>query len=306
MSRLKSIDLNNVRYLLEAVDAGSFSAAARIFGVPPSLVSRMIARLEQDLGARLLQRTTRSLSLTNAGQAFLNHARTGMQSLLLAQESASDSQGALSGRIRLSVPVGAAHAAWATISRFLLQHPAVRVEMEVGDRYVDLVKERFDMAVRAGAEKRGERLIGRWLLDAPRWLFASPRYLSARGTPRTVDDLTHHDCVILGARAERVAWKIYVGKRIQTVMVRGRVAVNEATLATECVVDGFGIGFLPRALCVKQMTAGTLKRVIPNASAGDSGLWLVYPDRHLPAASRALVDFLLRELPTSVTVDRGL
>jgi DNA-binding transcriptional LysR family regulator len=163
-----------------------------------------------------------------------------------------------------------------------------------------------DMAVRAGAEKRGERLIGRRLLDAPRWLFASPRYLNARGTPRTVRDLKDHDCVILGARAERAAWKIYVGKRIQTVMVRGRVAVNEATLATECVVDGFGIGFLPRALCAKYVNAGTLKRVLPNASAGDSGLWLVYPDRHLPTPSRALVDFLLKELPASFSVGRGL
>ena len=306
MSRLKSIDLNNVRYLLEAVDSGSFSAAARIFGVPPSLVSRRIARLEEDLGARLFQRTTRSLILTDAGQAFLDHARTGMQSLLLAQESAGDLQSALSGRIRISVPVGAAQATWGTMSSFLQQHPAVRVEMEVGDRYVDLVEERFDMAVRAGAEKRGERLVGRRLLDAPRWLFASPRYLTARGTPRTVRDLKDHDCVIFGARAERVAWKVFVGKRMQTVMVHGRVAVNEATLATQCVVDGFGIGYLSRALCAKQVNAGLLKRVLPNASAGESGLWLVYPDRHLPTASRALLDHLLKELPARLSTERGV
>ena len=98
--------------------------------------------------------------------------------------------------------------------------------MEVGDRYVDLVEEGFDMAVRAGAEKRRERLVGRRLLDAPRWLFASPRYLNARGTPRRVPDLKDHDCVIFGARAERVAWKLYVGKRMQRVMVQGRVAVK--------------------------------------------------------------------------------
>jgi DNA-binding transcriptional LysR family regulator len=120
MNNARAIDLNNIRYLVEVADSGSFSAAARVFGVPPSLVSRRIARLEEDLGARLFQRTTRSITLTDAGQAFLDHARTGMQSLLLAQESAGDSQGALSGRIRLSVPAGAAKAAWATISSFLI------------------------------------------------------------------------------------------------------------------------------------------------------------------------------------------
>ena len=306
MNRPRSIDLNNVRYLLEAVDSGSFSAAARIFGVPPSLVSRRIARLEKDVGARLFQRTTRSLTLTDAGQAFLDPARSGMQSLLRAQDSAGDLQSALSGRIRISVPVGAAHATWAAIASFLVQHPGIRIEMEVGDRYVDLVQERFDMAIRAGAEKRGEKLIGRRLLDAPRWLFASPQYLNARGTPRKVADLKDHDCVIFGARAERVAWKFHVGKQMHTVMVHGRVAVNEATLATQCVVDGFGIGYLSRALCANQVKAGLLKRVLPKASSGDSGLWLVYPDRHLPTASRTLVECLLKELPTSLSMGRGL
>ena len=120
MNRHRSLDLNNVRYLLEVVESGSFSAAARVFGVPPSLVSRKIARLENDLGARLFQRTTRSLVLTDAGQTFLDYARTGMQSLLLAQESAGDLQSALSGRVRISVPVGAAQATWATV--FTLPH----------------------------------------------------------------------------------------------------------------------------------------------------------------------------------------
>ena len=306
MSKLKSIDLNTLRYLLEAIDGGSFSAAARIFGVPPSLVSRRIARLEADLGTRLFQRTTRSLTLTEAGQAFQNQARAGMHAITLAQESAGHLQGALSGRIRLSVPVGAARATWPIVSSFLIQHPAVRIEMVVGDRYVDLVEERFDMALRAGPEKHVEKLVARRLFDAPRWLFASPRYLNARGTPRTVSDLKKHDCVVFGAHAERMAWKLHVGKKVHTVMVHGRVAVNEAVLATECVVDGFGIGYLSRALCANHMNAGLLKRVLPNAGSGNSGMWLVYPDRHLPTASRALVELLVKELPASLAAGRGL
>jgi DNA-binding transcriptional LysR family regulator len=302
MGTSKLTDLNNIRYLIEVADSGSFSAAARHFGVPPSLVSRKIARLEEEVGARLFQRTTRSLALTDAGQAFLSHSRAAMQSLFLAHELLGDQEGVLSGRVRLSAPIGAADLLWAAISRFLIPHPDVRIEMEVSDRYVDLVEERFDLAIRSGPESRADRLIGRRLLDAPRYLFASPDYLKLKGTPRTVSDLKNHDCVILGPRADRVTWHIHIGKRIQNVIVQGRVAVNEATLAAECAADGFGIAFLPLAVCVKHVNEGRLKRVLTRASAGEIGLWLVYPDRHLPAASRALAEFLVKELPATVAV----
>jgi DNA-binding transcriptional LysR family regulator len=293
----KVTDLNNIRYLLEAVDSGSFSAAARVFGVPPSQVSRKIARLEDEVGARLFQRTTRSLTLTDAGQAFLGHARAGMQSFSLAHELLGDLTGVPSGRIRLSAPPGLADALWAIVSRFLIRHTGVRVEMEFADRYVDLVEERFDLAIRSGPESRSDRLIGRRLIDAPRCLFASPAYLKQHGSPRTVSDLKNHACVVLGSGADRVNWSIHIGKRNQNVIVDGRVSVNEARLAADCAADGFGIAFLPLAICAKHVAAGKLKRVLPRASGGELGLWLVYPDRHLPAASRALAEVLVHELP---------
>ena len=289
-------DLNNIRYLLEVADSGSFSAAARLFGVPPSLVSRRIARLEAEVGARLFQRTTRSLTLTDAGQAFLSHARAGMQSFALAHELLEDSEGVLSGRVRMSAPVGTAEGLWPVMSKFLVRHPGIRVEMEFADRYVDLVEERFDMALRSAPENRADKLIGRRIMDAPRRLYASPAYLKSRGTPRTVSELKDHDCVILGSHADRATWKIHIGKRIQNVIVHGCIAVNEAKIAAECAADGFGIAFLPLAVCMKYVNAGKLKPVLPGASAGKTELWLVYPDRHLPAASRALAEFLVKEL----------
>jgi DNA-binding transcriptional LysR family regulator len=295
----KIADLNNIRYLIEAADGGSFSAAARVFGVPPSVVSRKIARLEQQVGTRLFQRTTRSVKLTEAGQVFLRHAREGMQSLTVAQEALEDLEGAPSGRVRVSAPAGLADVLWNVVARFLTHHPKVRVELELADRYVDLIEERFDLAIRAGSEHRSERLIGRRLLDAPRFLFASPDYLKTRGMPRTVAEIAKHSCVTLGARTDRVTWSIHVRKRIQRVMVEGRISVNEARLAAECAVDGFGIAFLPFAVCAKYIAAGRLQRVLPSASGGEIGLWLVYPDRHLPAASRALAEFLVKELPAS-------
>ncbi len=298
---MKPTDLNNVRYLVEVADSGSFSAAARIFGVPPSLVSRRIARLEAELGARLFQRTTRSLALTDAGRAFADHARAGLQSFALAREAIGGLQGVIAGRVRVSAPVGLADALWSVVSRFLMLHPAVQVELELSDRYVDLVEARVDLAVRSGPETRSDRLIGRRLSDAPRWLVASPGYLKAHGMPATVDDLKHHAAVVLGPRCERVTWVVHVGKRSQRVVVDGRIAVNEARIAADCVADGFGIGFLPLATCGRHLASGQLRRILPRASGGAVGLWLVYPDRHLPAASRALADHLIAELPASMS-----
>ena len=300
MSAPGSVDLNSIRYLLEVADRGSFSAAARVLGVPPSLVSRRIARLEEDVGARLFQRTTRSLRLTDAGQMFVTHARAGMQSFSLARELLGGPDGVPNGRVRLSAPAGMADVVWAVVSDFLMRHPGVRVEMEFADRYVDLIEERFDLAIRSGAGKRFDRLVGRRIADAPRFLFASPAYLKSQGHPRLVSDLRNHACVVLGPRTDRVTWTVHIGKRSQNVIVDGRVAVNEARLAADCAADGFGIAFLPLAVCARHLADARLARVLPRASGGEIGVWLVYPDRHLPAASRALAEFLSDELPARV------
>ena len=295
-------DLNNIRFLVEAADRGSFSAAARALGVPPSMVSRKIAKLEEDTGTRLFQRTTRSLRLTDAGQIYIEHVRSAMQSLTLAHALVGESSGVLRGRIRVSAPANAADALWNALSSFLDANPQVRIELELTDRYVDLVQEGFDFAIRAGAEAHGERLIGRRLFDAPRRLFASPKYLKARGVPRTVADLGDHDCVILGARTDRVIWNVHVGKRVHHVVVNGRVAVNEVSLAIRCAVDGFGIAFLSQTLCASHVKSGRLLTVLPTANAGVSGMWLVYPDRHLPPACRALADVLIRNFPAAAAL----
>lgn len=298
-------DLNNIRYLLEVADSGSFAAAARRFGVPPSMVSRKIARLEQEMGARLFQRTTRSVNLTDEGSAFLSQARVGMQALLLAQEALEDLKSTPTGRVRLTAPAGLADTLWATMSEFLRKFPEVRVELELADRRVDLIEERFDMAIRSGPESRSSGLVGRRLFDAPHQLFASPRYLKAHGSPRTVAELKNHACVILGTQTGRVTWTVQVGKRSQNVIVDGHVAINEARVAAACAADGFGIAFLPVAVCLKHLAAGSLLRVLPRASGGERGLWLVYPNRQLPAAGRAFAVFLVNELHRHVSLIAG-
>lgn len=295
------IDLNNVRFFLKTVEGKSFSAAARVFNVPPSMVSRRIARLEREIGTRLFHRTTRSLQLTQAGLTFLRHARTGIEQFQLAQQVLGDLQDTPRGRVRLTAPVGLGDALWEVVATFMGQYPEVRVEMEFIDRFVDLAKEGFDMAIRAGRDDSFAQLIGRRLAQSPRFLLASPQYLKSRGEPKSIADLSKHDCVILGGRTERATWMLRVGSVNRKVIVTGRVAVNEARIAARCAVRGFGIAFLPRAPCAAYITDGKLIRVLPRVSGGEMSLWLVYPNKQLTAAARALADFLANKLPLDLS-----
>ena len=297
MKTARPLDLNDLPHFVEAAESGSFSAAARVLGIPPSLMSRKIARLEEAVGARLFQRTTRSLALTDAGRGFLDHARAALAAVESARQSLGDSAGSLAGRVRLSAPYGAATALWSVLSTFLRKHPEMRIDLLLADRFVDLVEERFDLAIRSSGANRMGTLIGRQLSAAPRCFFASPKYLEVHGRPRSVSDLKNHACVIQGPSADRTIWRVQVGGRKQNVVVQGRIAVNESLVAADCVADGFGIGFLPMAVCGKHLDAGTLVRILPRAAAAQAGLWMVYPDRHLPVATRALVDHLAEELP---------
>jgi len=300
MTRGVPTDLNNVRFFLEVVGAGSFSAAARTFALPPSAMSRRMARLEGDLGIRLLQRTTRSLQLTDAGQTYLVHARRALDALEAGQRALGELQEAPRGRVRLSAPSGFADALWPILSSFLSAYPAVRLELDLTDRLVDLVEERFDLAVRS-THDTGSALIGRRFVSSPRQLFASPGYLETHGSPRTVKDLERHDCIVLGARTDRVTWKLEVGKSTRRVSLRARVAVNEARLAARCAASGLGIALLPRSLCRPFLASAELRQVLPRASGGETSVWLVYPDRRLPAAARALAEALARELPSELS-----
>ena len=300
MKDATQLDLNDIPYFVEAAENGSFSAAARMLGVPPSVVSRKIARLEGSTGVRLFQRTTRSLALTDAGQSFLDHAKAALESVARAQQSTREAAGAVVGRVRLSAAHGAASALRPVLSRFLERHPGVSVELVLADRYVDLVEERIDLAIRAGASSHAPTLIGRQITTAPRCFFASPGYLASHGRPRSVAELKDHACVIIGPRADRAIWRVRVGSRQHSVVVRGRIAVNEALVAADCTADGLGIGFLPSAVCTRHLDGGTLVRILPRATGAEAGLWLVYPDRRLPAVTRAMVDFLMAELPKAM------
>jgi DNA-binding transcriptional LysR family regulator len=245
MDSLAPGDLNNIRFLIEVVRAGSFSAAARQLQLPPSAVSRRMARLEEDLGVRLLQRTTRSLQVTEVGRTYLEYARRAFEELEAGQRAVGEWQRSPRGRVRLSAPSGFGEVLWSLLPTFLADNPEVRLELELAERYVDLVEERFDLALRSTRDTTS-RWVGYRFGSSPRELYASPSYLETRGSPRSVQDLTRHDCIVLGARSDRATWTLRVGKTTRKVTVRGRIAVNEARLAARAAASGFGIALLAR------------------------------------------------------------
>jgi DNA-binding transcriptional LysR family regulator len=289
-------DLNNVRFFLDAVNAGSFSAAARQYELPPSTVSRRIARLESELGVRLFQRTTRTLRLTDAGRAYSAYAGRALAELSAAQQAIGELRESPRGRVRISTPAGMGEGVWSSLVPFLLEHREVRVELDLSDRFVDLVAEGYDLAIRSTRDP-GPSLIARRLTSGQRQLFANPQYLEARGYPRTVKSLAEHDCVLLG-HAERATWSLLSGASTHKVSVRGRVCVNEARMAARMAATGFGIALLARTLCEPYLQDGRLVRILPRVTGGESGVWLVYPDRRLAAAARAVAEHLATDLPS--------
>lgn len=289
-------DLNNVRCFLDVVGAGSFSAAARQHELPPSTISRRVARLEAELGVRLFQRTTRTLRLTEAGRAYAAHADRALAELATAHQVIGELRASPRGRVRISAPAGMGEVVWSVLAPFLREHPEVRVELDLADRFVDLVAEGVDLAIRS-TRQPGPSLVARRLTTGPRQLFANPQYLEARGYPRTAKALADHDCVLLG-HAERATWALLGGGAPQKINVRARVCVNEARIAARVAASGFGVVLLVRSLCEPYLQHGRLVRVLPRLTGGETAVWLVYPDRRLAAAARAVADHLARELPS--------
>ncbi|WP_394841930.1 LysR family transcriptional regulator [Pendulispora brunnea] len=291
------MDLNDARFFLDVIGHGSFSAAARAAGVPVSTVSRRIARLEAGLGVTLLTRTTRQLALTEAGRIYLAHAERAVAELDRAARLVRDLEAKPKGRIRMTASRGVAILIWPAIAAFLQRFPEVTIELDAHERRVNLVEERYDLAVYTG-RLDDSSLIARKVLEGVYGLFASPDYLARRGRPRTVRDLEQHDCILVGERAQRTRWPIRQRRRTVRIRVRGRIRVNEIGLAHRATLDGQGIGKLPVAMASADVREGRLERVLPNADSGPIPAWIIYPSSGpLSAGLRALVEHLLAELP---------
>jgi DNA-binding transcriptional LysR family regulator len=288
------IDLNHVALFVRVVEAGSFSGAARALGIPKATVSRKVASLEAELGARLLHRTTRKLEPTALGRRFYEQSNAGLSLLHSAEDQASATRSVPSGKLRVAAPVEmGARQLMDALPEFLRAYPQVSVELTLNDGFVDLVAERIDVAFRTGRLKSSS-FVARKLAPTRRVLLASPNYLRTRGTPKRLQDLSTHDCIVFGASLDNTTWRLD-GPRPHgrsDVQVRGRVAVDSARAALRGALIGLGIALLPVALARDELEDGRLQQVLTRYGVEGGGLYLVYPsNRHPSAALRAFVDF---------------
>ena len=287
------MDLNDVLTFARVVRAGSFTAAARELGVQKSSVSRRVSALEEHLGARLLQRTTRALRLTDEGRVFYDHCQRALAELQDAEEALGGMGARPKGLLRITAPLSFGFLG-PIVAAFLQRWPEVEIELVCTDRVVDLVEEGFDVAIRAG-KLPDSSLIARRVGSLPRFLVASPSYLRRRRTPRTPADLAAHDCVSFGAR--RSPWLLQSEGASIEVAVASRLLVNDYDLLRQTIVAGLGIGLLPEPDCVQPLADGRLKRVLPAWTGVETPIHAVYPSlRHLSSKVKAFIDHLQVEM----------
>lgn len=295
-SEVGTIDLNLLPLFTAVAESSSFSAAAEKLGLPKSSVSRGIAGLEGELGVRLFHRTTRRVSLSTAGAAFLDRISSPLATLQQSVGDLPDLDAEPSGRLRVTAAVDFGSTVLAEIvARFVALYPRVHVELRLMNAQVDLVAEGFDMALRiATRQMKSSSLVARNAGVVTMQLYASPSYLALRGTPRRPRDLGLHTWVLFPTtQTLRLAGP---GKPI-TVTPEGRIHCDDMFFVREVIRHGAGIGVLPSFLATDEVSAGHLVRVLPRWNVPTGQLWVVYHGaQHLPRKVIAFRDFVLDSL----------
>lgn len=289
------VEPNDLLLFARIVEAGSFSRAAERVQLPKSTVSRRIALLEQKLGERLLQRTTRKLVVTEFGASLLEHARKVVEEVEAAGALAQHRQGEPSGKLRMSVPGDFANSGLQeVIARFIARYPAVSLEMDLSPRRVDLIAENFDIAIRMGDLPDDSSLNARPIMLEHFGLYASPAYLGRNGLPEHPDDLLQHDLLCLLSRyGGAVPWVLTRGKVRWERQLPGRLNANSPELLARIAAQGAGIAASSLTFAAPYVQTGELVRVLPEWELPSSSGWAVFPGRRLmPAKTRAFLDLM--------------
>jgi len=282
------------RMFVKVVETGSFASAAVWYGTGSGQASKLVARLEAELGVKLLHRTTRALSLTEAGQAYVERLRALIEEYDDLQTEASNAAVIPHGRIRLTAPMSFGTIRLAPLlARFAAEYPAITLEVQFTDRIVSLVEEGFDAAVRIGT-LADTTLTARKLCSARVLVVAARAYLEARGEPLEPGDLTGHDCIIDTNFRDPHLWLF---KGAQKATVNGRLSFSDATACLAAAEAGLGIAHAPDFVVAASLAEGRVVALLADYEADPIGVFALYPGgRHLPAKVRAVVDFLARGL----------
>ncbi len=288
------IDLNDLRLFERVAPFDSFSKAAGALALPKSSISRSIGRLEQDLGIRLFQRSSRSVQLTPAGEALLKRSSGLMTELDSAVEYASSLAGQPSGPLSVSVGIGfGVNILSAVLPAFLDRYPRVNVSLDLTSREADLVAERVDVAIRIGVLEDSS-LISTKIGELARYLCAAPTYAKQHGLPAEPGQIGGHACIEMpGANGRARTWSFRRSGEMREVQLTPRVSVNDALMIHHLVRNGAGLGVISGYLCGPDFERGSLVPVCPDWALQSLDVAVVYPSRReLSPVVRAFVDFL--------------
>ncbi len=292
------MDLNTLMLLVAVVDQGSFAEAARQTGVPKSTVSRKLRELEDDLGVRLIQRSSRRLGLTAAGERMLGHARRIADAARAAEGDlrprGDQAQGTL--RVTASVSLAERHLAPLLIE-FLARHPKIDLELHLDPAPRDLIEEGIDVAIRVGPPGRDGPLIARRLGESTAYLCAAPTYLERHGTPETLDELREHAGIVYRPRPGAASFTLEDGDAsVHRVTPRSRLVVNSLPLVRDAVRAGLGIGALPAVFLKPDLASGDIVQILNDFHGQPMWVYAAFPNRDLSTPARLLVEHLATHL----------
>lgn len=297
-------DLNDIAIFIKVVEAGSFTGAARLLCVPKTTVSRQVARLEANLSMRLLARTTRKLSLTEAGEIYFQRCRQILNDIEATNNAIASLQSLPQGTLRITAPVVFGRqflAEW--VIDFSQRYNQINGEVLLTNKYVDLLAERIDLAFRFDPQK--ENFLIRQLKSICYWVCASPEYFSKYGEPQTPQALSQHRCIVLDNSLGTKKWRL-VSTTVEVVAVSSCLKVNDLMLAKQAALAGVGIAYLPNTLVADSIASGRLSRVLSNWSSNQRQLCVVCPsvgvvtswkDNHLPPKVQAFLNLIDEKLP---------
>ncbi|MBX4928950.1 LysR family transcriptional regulator [Rhizobium binae] len=294
-------NLNDILIFMAVVDAGSFIAGGQAMGLSRSAAGKAVIRLEDRLGARLLNRTTRRLSLTDEGRVFYEHGLEVLASVDEAEASVVGQSGAPRGVLRLTVPDTFGRlVVLPIVEKYLLAWPDIQVEVSFTDRKADIVEEGYDLAIRIGAipSTSDTRLVSRVIAADKARLCASPSYLADRGEPHHIDDLAAHECLFFSSGDQRQGWR-FRGEGGAWVKARGRsrLRLDSGEAIRDAAVAGLGIALLPDFVVAGDLATGHLRHVLPKLETDEAKIVALYPDkRQQESRVRRFIDLMVEEL----------
>lgn len=283
--------LNHMALFVEVVKAKGFRKAGELLDIPSSTVSRRISELEKEIGLRLLNRTTRKIELTEAGQLYFERGQKIVNDARLAHEQLATMAAKPSGvlRISLSVEFGSVYLA-PLIAEFANLYPDITFQLDLSPRRIDLITEPFDVAIRMGTQP-DSTLIARQIMSLPRYLYASSSYLEKYGEPTHPDDLPRHQCIKANMSQDSI-WPLFNGKERVEVVVDGRFSLNNISMIKSLAASGMGIAILTEKIASEDVRTGRLKQVLPDWQMTPVPIYAMTETRLLPAKTQLFIEFL--------------